>query len=455
MIKSLLRVSVAAMIGVILFWITTVEGARISPFGLCTGAFLLLSWPVFAKELPRLARRPEVLWAAVAHLFLFFGPFYFDGVNGDTIRTGLRTLMMFWAVLSLAAYVAASSINLRHAILVFAACLWFSQLWYAGEIVLGEPFVSLRIRLYSSHYAAFPDLIDTMRSGLAPFLHQLGYQSCAASSILLCLSLMHPSAFIRWLCLTASAFMIAVMMTTAMRSPVLACLLSTGICLAMLHRRLPGGKSVLALSLVFAVAWAVYNAANWLTPMGTVHIADKLDVAGAGGDILPRLRVQWNTLLLLFSNPLGLTGQQYFEEAFWVIFSDPSAVDIGAMSVHNGYLSGSVTYGLAFLVVCVGFLISFTHGLLTSLRALAMKPCLSLNDILQAAILCAAVGLYYPQAMLHNASIMTQEPTSMLIFGLSVGIFLGLAPEIQRSALAVEGMGSPRRSSLAPDNVRN
>lgn len=455
MTKSLQRASVAAMIGVVLFWITTSEGLRISPFGLCTGAFLLLSWPVFAPQLSRLARRPEVLWAAAAHLFLFFGPFYVEGINGDTVRSGLRTLMMFWAVLSLAAYTAASLKNLRYAVLVFAVCLWLSQLWYAGEILLGEPFTSLRIRLYSNHYAAFPELVEIMRSGLAPFLHQLGYQSCVASSLLLCLSLLHSSNFIRWLCLTASTAMIAVMMTTAMRSPIIACLLSTGVCLAMFQRRLPGGKSVLALSLMFAASWAVYNAANWLTPMGTVHIADKFDVAGAGGDILVRLRVQLNTLLLLFSNPLGLTEQQYFEEAFWVIFSDPNAADTGAMSVHNGYLSGSVTYGVAFLVVCLGFLTSFTHGLLTSLRALARKPGFSFDDILRAAILCAAVGLFYPQAMLHNASIMTQEPTSMLIFGLSVGVFLGLVPETWRSARDAEGVASPRRSSLSPDNVRN
>lgn len=206
---------------------------------------------------------------------------------------------------------------------------------------------------------------------------------------------------------------------------------------------------------MFAASWAVYNAADWLTPMGTVHIADKFDAAGAGGDILVRLRVQWNTLILLFSNPLGLTGQQYFEEAFWVIFSDPNAIDTGAMSVHNGYLSGSVTYGLTFLAVCVGFLISFTRGLMTSLWALALKPRLSFDDILHAAILCAAGGLFYPQAMLHNASIMTQEPTSMLIFGLSVGIFLGLVPESPRSAPAVEGMAIAKSSSFSPDNVRN
>jgi hypothetical protein len=424
--ESIQRLSAAAMIVVVLFWLTTIEGLQLSPFGICTAIFLALSWPALAASLPDLFRRPEVLWAAAAHVFLFSGPFLKEGLTADSIRSGVRILMMFWAMLSLAAYTASSSKNFRHSILVFTACLGLSQLWYAAEILMGQPFVSWRMRLYSTHYESFGESIEIFRTGFAPFLHQLGYQSCVIASVLVAVSLMHSRAVIRRLCLIAATLMIAVMMTTAMRSPLLAVVLAAIVCILVVSGRLPVGFAAGSFAAVCVASWVIYTSVNWLTPADSLNIADKVDLQGAGADIVVRLLVQWNTFLLLFQHPLGLTDQQYFEGAFWIIFSDSRRTQIGAMSVHNGYLGASITYGLAFLLVCVGFLFSFTRAVLSALRTLRGQVTLNSEDVLRIAVLCSALGLFFPQAMLHNASIMTQEPTSMLTFGLSVGVFLGL-----------------------------
>lgn len=414
-----------------------------SPVFLLTGLFVLLTLPNLSRHLAALWALPELRWLTVLYVVLGLGM----AVNAD-LRGAARLVMGYAVLLTLAAYMVTSPRHLRWVVSSLLVALLISHLWFALEMSVGDPFTSWRQTLYAKLYASRPDYyVQAIRTGLVPARHLLGYQSCVAVVLLFAGGLTLPSRWKRILIWTALSSVIVTMLISLQRSAALASLVGALLLLRRqwLQRRRVG--SLLVVGVVVLLSLPFYQL-DWLRPFGGISLEEKLLSDAALGDVSFRLRWQLRALELIVQNPFGLrvSGVSWAEAGFWhAYYQFPDLPLLGStvksQSVHNGYLNYSLEYGVVFLLGVLAFLYCLTRTCLRLLRwgyRTGVLPAYLVN-----AIPAAALGLFFPQAMLHNASILTRDPPSVIIFASLLALEVARRGE-QKAADVAEARESTR-----------
>jgi hypothetical protein len=306
-----------------------------------------------------------------------------------------------------------------------------SLLWYLAELAVGGPFVAVRAGLYADIYASQDEgIVETIRSGLTPFRHLLGYQLSAFLPLLL-VPVLGPRARRRKLLLAAAALTVglAALVASLQRSALVATMISAGM-IAWYSRRL--GRMVtlglVAGALCVAVASEAIRRSDTVAVLAESTLFDKLQSQDSKYDSALRGQLQVRALELLWQHPLGLVaadldwnevGFRYVYDRMWAVSSEYEK----EFAVHNGYLSEALNLGIGFFLVTV---LAVGIVFLTAYRVLrrsSMAP--PGEQSLAVGIAATVFGLYSFQAMTHNASIVSLEPVSLVILSLLIACDVG------------------------------
>jgi hypothetical protein len=176
----------------------------------------------------------------------------------------------------------------------------------------------------------------------------------------------------------------------------------------------------------------------WEVTALQIPLLDKFLDPRGWADAELRIRLQVRALELILFNPAGLhaAGLNWLQDGFWHVFasSRPGFIQ-RSVTVHNSYLGPSLDYGWGVLAPAIVMLAFFTRTAWKILRDHDRLPPALRTAALAAG--AAALGLFYPQAMVHNAGILTLEPVSIFVFALVVAI------EVVRRRLPPAPRGAP------------
>jgi hypothetical protein len=356
-----------------------------------------------------------------------------------TVAEAGRMVAGMVALAGLAMYAASRPERLgRLTVMLLVAC-GVSLLWYLAELAVGGPFVAVRASLYADIYASQDEgIVETIRSGLTPFRHQLGYQLAAFLPLLL-VPVLRPRARRRELLLATVALTVGLtaLVASLQRSALVATMISAGL-IAWYGRRL-GRMMTLGLitgAICVAIASETIRRSDTVAALAESTLFDKLQSQDSKYDSALRAQLQVRALELLWEHPLGLAaadldwnrvGFRYVYDRMWAVSSEYEK----EFAPHNGYLSDAVNLGAGFFLVTV---LAVGSVFLTAYRVLRRASLAPPGEQgLAMGIAATVFGLYSFQAMTHNASIVTLEPVSLVALSLLVACDLGApAPPAER-----------------------
>jgi hypothetical protein len=343
-----------------------------------------------------------------------------------SLFAGIARIVAGWLTLVIAALYGASSVarfKRLGAMLVLATGL--SAIWYLLELGVGAPFTVWRQALYADIYGAFDvDLVETIRSGLTPFRHQLGYQIVALLPLAAGFFLQTRRRSWQVAMLLTLVFGLLSLTASLQRSS----LAAVGMAGLLFLLTGPRARTLLLLGGA-AIGGAVVAGAILITQRAELaavaenNLFKKLQSEEQQLDSRFRLQLQGRALELLVEYPLGLVASGVdwnevgFRETYRKLHAAPSFYE-APFAVHNGYLSESVSLGLPFLVLIVILLGSIAVAIWRVVRGWSTAP--PEVATLALSVACACAGMYSFQTLTHNASLATLEPSSLFLLALLV-----------------------------------
>lgn len=404
-------------------------------------AFLAITWLISLVEVPPLPIAPSVyapfILAAAADGRMLTA---WDGLARSRIvwwlggffvlRAGLelatgplsaanqlaagRVVAALTGLLALACYAASSEQRWRRLLMVSAGTLAISLSWFLLELSIGQPLILWRALLYRDIYAGETVLsLDALRTGLAPFVHLLGYQVAFLLPLSTVLAATASTRPVRYMSVVLAVLSLLALAASLQRSALLAAIValvlatvtapSSGPRLA----RVVAGGAVAALLLALAAA----RSNETLRVMAESSLTAKLGSPESGRDSRFRMQLQGRAVEVLAQYPLGLrtAGRDWGETGFMTLHRSTSEVPFDyevPFAPHNAYLTDGISLGVASVVVGV------TVAVLLALhcwRILRAAPSGAVRGVA-----AALIGLLTAQALTHNAGLPTAEPATML-----------------------------------------
>jgi len=345
------------------------------------------------------------------------------GVEYEAVAKSGRIAAAVVMCLSLISYIlAAPVLRYRRVLYSFVLLLGISALWFLLEITLVEPFVSFRLRLYADIYESFfqGDEGDFSRSGLSPFLHNLGYQVSFFLSVLFVMQTQVSHGQGRTLRFAALLLGFTALYFSAQRSAFFAVAASVAIFFFYRRSLRQGLASLVVLSLVAGGLLAVTSAGSFETDYLQASVVQKLLRPEYWSEAVFRFELQKRALELIVLHPFGLPDLgDWVAEGFWPVFAESNITSISSpIAVHNSYLGVGLECGVPFLALCAWFLIRLLrscHGILTRISEYSGE-----RPLMAQAVVSGAPGLFILQSSTHNSSLFTQDISCMVMFSLVV-----------------------------------
>lgn len=409
-----------------------------------------LIWAAFlyftaGKDLVAALRQPLMCMWGVIVGYMVLVDFLAIGFNYETVSSAARLAAGFTFVACLAQYV---SIGRRNVIFVLGASvlvMGFSSLWYIAELAIAEPFRSLRFGLYEVIYSgkdSIEHIEEFSASGLAPFVHSMGYQICVLLVVSILGFLLRSRlgalrAFgFRGACLAFALVGMVAVEFSSQRSAVLAVAISVVPALAYggsLRRLLPAFFLIAAFALA-VVGLKQADMADSTRYLQGVRAIDKLLSTEVWEDNLYRVELQVEAVRVICAYPLGLLlhGEKWEE----VAFKNGSKSDItdpqgNMLAPHNGYLTVGIKYGVLFFFFSLLWVCLVLRAAWRLLRVRSVDSVWIIGASL-------VLGLFTVQTMTHNGGVLNMEPACLAAFGMLVGTWLNVYKMGNGPSLAVE-----------------
>jgi len=421
-----------AMVGSIIFSIVKVPFLPVSPTIILPFMLFLTCHHEWKKWRVHLLRMPILRAFLILYGLMIIGDIVISGICYASISEAGRLVSSAVAVISLTLYSMSSPERTQRATNVFGMAILISCLWFIMEITVVEPFVSMRGRIYAQIYSSKTDLnIDSLRSGLTPFNHLMGYQIVG----------LFPLLFVKWhgerryswkmLYLIGLIIIFLTLYFTSQRSSFCGMMVSLAFILFYSRIRLRLSKLMLFLFLSLGLSFIVISSVAVSKSELQPSIISKLQSGIYMDDAIFRIMLQLRALKLVFQYPFGLpmAGVDWETVGFWPVkdnFNGDTFPNV--IAVHNGYLGSGLEYGLGVFLIAVYMLYRM---LKLSIQLLSSKwP--SHPDIGRLCTIVGAtiIGLYFLQSMLHNASVLTREPVSLFFLSLALSLKLRYCYEI-------------------------
>ena len=398
----------------------------ISPIIYLPFVLLALSDADMWRAWRRVGRHPAFLW--IAGLLLLKGLYLavIQPATYGTVAEVGRLAAGIVALVALGAYAGSRPARLSRLVGSLIVACGISLAWFLAELAFGPPFVPIRMELYADIYAAKDEgIIETIRSGLTPFLHLLGYQLSAFLPLALVPALSRRRT--GWLLLVVPGVAIGLLaLVASLQRSALAAFAVAVALMAWYGRRIgrTAGVGLAAAALAAVLAAAAIERTGAAAVLADANLFDKLQSQNAEYDSALRGRLQVRALELLVKYPLGLVeaDQSWSNVGFQYVYHRMRAVSTEyqqEFAVHNGYLGDALNFGIGFFVVTV---LAIGVVFLTAYRVLRQGDAPSGARVWATAIAGTVVGLYSFQAMTHNASILTLEPVSLVMLALLLAV---------------------------------
>lgn len=379
---------------------------------------------------PRVVRTPAFGWIAALLVLKSLSLVAVGTLSYETFAEVGRVVAGILTLAGLAMYAASRPARLRRLAGILVLTCGISLLWYLAELAVGDPFVSVRNGLYADIYAAHDEgLVETIRSGLTPFRHQLGYQLSGFLPLVL-LPLLRARVRRRELLLIVAGLAVglAALVASLQRSALIAMIISAT-AIAWYSRRLGrmATVAVAAGTICVAVAGEAIRRSDTVALLAEATLFDKLQSQDSRYDSALRGELQARALELIWQHPLGLVvadldwndvGFQYVYDRMRAVSSEYEQ----GFAVHNGYLGDALNYGIGYLVVtllAVGCVFGTAYQVLRRGRDDGRG-----DQGIALGVAGTVFGLYSIQAMTHNASIVTLEPVSLVVLSLLIACAL-------------------------------
>jgi hypothetical protein len=385
-------------------------------------AMVVIAPQKFLNALALVVRVPFLAALMVIFLFQAAGdsflnlPFYYAAAATARQFIGMSTIVSFLG------YLLSNPARPRRFLTLLLVLLGISQIWYFCELRMPELFIPIRAQIYADMYLeeSYQKSLSALtiargfRTGLTPRQHGLGYVSCGAlayASLSLVLAARGRRQLGNALLLILAALSLATLYYSLQRSAVLGAVAGLGLLyLGPFKATLSGRLPMVLLLLAVAVAAIVPVAVSDSSPIR----ADIVTKAMTAKDYGFRIGLQIQALKLTALCPLGLrfSGKTWNEDGFLPV---AERYDLGGMvplAPHNGYLKVFLTYGWIGAGLVLTVLVSAARTVLRIVRRPADTPGFPAKTA--AVIAASAFGLLFVQSMLHNASVTTREPVSLV-----------------------------------------
>ena len=418
----------AVMVATLLAWsfhVVQVPPIPLSPLVYMPFAMLAACRAEWRATRGALLREPALLWTLAAlalHVALMF---VVRGIGYGEIAEAGRYVAGMVLLVTLAAYTASDPARCRRALVTVVLASTASVAWFLVELgVPGAPLVEWRVAMYADIYAAQDEsIVETVRSGLAPYRHLLGYPLTAVVPLLLVPLLRTGTAASRVVPAAGLAVASAGLVLSLQRSALAGALVGAVVLLAGLRSGRALGRAVLVLAAAAAAAVALTRAVPAMAEVMQGTLLEKLQSREGGSDTVFRLHLQARAVELLVQHPLGLPAADlsWTDVGFRHTYERMRAVAEyeHAFAVHNGYLAPALNYGVGLLVVTLGALAATGAAVLRAVRHDPRDdPAVRAWGVGAAG---SVAGLYSFQAGMHNASIMSLEPVTLASLGCLVG----------------------------------
>lgn len=284
---------------------------------------------------------------------------------------------------------------------ILAGILTISMAWFTGEIISGAPSpIRLAIYLRGDEHAFMGSTID--QNGLSPHLFKFGYQIAVLSPLTIIMCFIEKKWHWKIIWIIGGVFSIFALIFAGERSVVFA----VGFVLFLfLYKRKHLGLAIL---IVLMVLISLFISSKVSIRQS---IFTRLQSEKGEREAIERMRLQLHGLKIAANNPLGLifTGTDWEEEAL------SSDVDFtvwhgNIIAVHNGYLVRVISYGWILGI----FVILVFLRLFKTMRTLFSQKVNS-EEIKYAQAVALSLISVLIQALFHNSSILSFDPTSVTV----------------------------------------
>ena len=356
----------------------------------------------------------------------FYAYFFFVFVLG-AISSHVRNMVApFEAIVYFSAVVCLMLSNHERAVRFtrYTALLFFiSIVWFLCSISIEQPFMAIRQIIYAAHVGDNPAAaLQIIKPTGLTFNHfNMGYQISIGITLTVFLWIVEKGTW-RKIWAVAAVVMLVGMMFVAQRSTI------------------PAVAIALALSLILGRKWRQLFVLFFISALGAIVMGGMLE-HGTTADTLQsrtltiqdtRDRLGWQlaALKVIAQNPAGnIFGDLDWETESIEEGADYSYYGWSTKAVHNAYLGRMVSYGWLGAVLVVSCLIAAYRSIL---KPALFGPNKSRFKLYAEASSYAFIAVSI-QALFHNASVFTVEPSSWIILSICGGWAAILKSEQLRS----------------------
>lgn len=340
-------------------------------------------------------------------LVLFFAVPNFD-IN-NAITTFESMLFLFFTIVLVGSKIERAVFLTRY----IALFTFLSAIWFLGNLLLYDTFISLRQVMYGSyidHEKPLTILAMSRPTGLTFNHHIMGYHMAAALVIVGLLAFTEKKKTYKTFWILALPLVSIATLLTAQRSVIPAVGLAF-----FLYFILMNVKKIAYLLLVMIIGFVIVEnvSVDGFKYSDMKTLKSRLE---SEEDIKLRLGWQVAALKIIVDNPLGLAfsgksweGEAESYEADFSVFRDE------IKAVHNSYLGIMMKYGWTGVILVLAILRFLIRRIIMALRY---------THLMESGIYASATGFtliaLLVQAMFHNAGVFTNEPVSFMVMSLFI-----------------------------------
>lgn len=349
-------------------------------------------------------------------------PFVVSGTSDNPLGNAGRMVAGIAFFVAITGYTSSGTVSFYRGLGMFCVALGVSLLWFLLEISVGDPFVTWRFALYLPLYAGQDAAIaETIRTGLTPFLHLLGYQVAILAPILTVVAASRPfTGRLRLLAALALPVCALSVFFSAQRGALVSICIAVAVLIARLKLR-TAARAILpfALLVVPMTLW-LSTGVGWRSDLLSTTLLDKVRAEESLSGSVFRAVLQVRALKLIAEHPFGLPvdHKNWVDEGYSVVAEDWSwqAAPDGAIAVHNAYLGPALDFGLIVLIPTVVMMALLLGDLVRLIRSRKVPDfAKDAAAALTLSVVAGAIGLTFILPMTHNAGLLSLEPVSLFV----------------------------------------
>ena len=294
-----------------------------------------------------------------------------------------------------------------------AILVLFSNIWLIGSLLLKEPFMTIRQFLYGGHLGHFNEAYLTIQqpTGLTFNHFTMGYQVVVGTVLVFSLYLADKNRWkVFWIVMLVP--MLMGVFYVAERSTIPAILLPVMFIFFMQKR----WKLVGLLGMIGGFFLLAMNYLPLYHETGVPTLQSRIEQTDG---IKERLSWQVVAIKIIAEKPFGnLTGELDWENESLEKGADFSYYEGHIFAVHNAFLGEMLSFGWLGVILVVGTLLVISKRIFVPLLSGRYKIFYykSYADAASLALMASMI-----QALFHNSSLFSLDPSSWIIFCIAMG----------------------------------